>query len=149
MSSLDDLYQPLPREEVIKAIDRQRPVRIPLVQARWWGEGLEEQYGKRLEELERFPEDATFLWIDLSNYANWNLPWKIKEDGAHDTRCVLESWDRLDDFIARQPDPEKDTRFEQLKKQADQEPGMAGISFLHSGGSSSNAPGRSAACEPC
>ena len=56
MSSLDDLYQPLPREEVIKAIDRQRPVRIPLVQARWWGEGLEEQYGKRLEELERYPE---------------------------------------------------------------------------------------------
>lgn len=120
MSYLDDLKLPLPREEVIKAIDRHRPIRIPLVQARWWGEGLEEQYGKRLRELEHYPEDAVLLWIDLSNYATWNLPWKIKEDGAHDARCVLEDWDRLDEFIAHLPDPEQDSRFEVLKIQAEQ-----------------------------
>jgi hypothetical protein len=79
MSYLDDLFLPLPRAEVIKTIDRQRPVRIPLVQARWWGEGLEDQYGKRLLDLERYPEDAAFLWMDLSNYATWNSPWAIKK----------------------------------------------------------------------
>jgi uroporphyrinogen decarboxylase len=114
MANQDDSLLPLPREEVIKAIERLRPIRIPMVQARWWGEGLEEQYGKRLLELERYPEDAAFLWMDLSNYSSWNLPWKIKDDGAHDARCVLESWDRLDEFIAHFPDPEKDPRFEDL-----------------------------------
>ena len=118
MSYVDDLFLPLPREEVIKAIDRRRPERVPMIQARWWGEGLEDQYGNRLVELERYPEDAAFLWIDLSNYSNWNLPWAIKADGAHDTRCVLESWERLDEFIAHLPDPEKDARFEDLREQA-------------------------------
>ena len=61
MSYPDDLFLPLPREEVIKAIDRHRPIRIPMLQARWWGEWLEEQFGKRLRELERFPEDAVFF----------------------------------------------------------------------------------------
>lgn len=119
MSYLDDLYLALPRAEVIKAIDRHQPLRIPMVQARWWGEGLEEQYGKRLQELERYPEDAVFLWIDLSNYAIWNLPWVIRDDGAHDTRCALENWDNLDEFIGHLPDPEKDARFDELKKQAE------------------------------
>jgi hypothetical protein len=72
-----------------------------------------------LQELERYPEDVAFLWIDLSNYSSWNLPWTIKDDGAHDTRCILESWDRLDDFIEHLPDPEKDARFEDLKEQAE------------------------------
>jgi uroporphyrinogen decarboxylase len=119
MSYLDDLYLPLPREEVVKAIDRQQPFRIPMVLARWWGEGLEEQYGTRLQELEHYPEDAAFLWLDLSNYASWNLPWEIKEDGAHDTRCVLQSWENLDEFIAHLPDPGQDVRFEALKEQAE------------------------------
>jgi uroporphyrinogen decarboxylase len=119
MSYIEDLYLALPREEVIKAIERRRPVRVPLVQARWWGEGLVDQYGTRLQALERYPEDAAFLWMDLSNYSTWNLPWEIKEGGAHDARCVLESWDGLDEFIAHLPDPEKDARFEDLKKQAE------------------------------
>jgi hypothetical protein len=70
MSYLDGLYLPLPRTELIKAIDRRKPVRIPMVQARWWGEGLELQYAKRLLELEHYPEDAAFLLIDLSDYAS-------------------------------------------------------------------------------
>jgi uroporphyrinogen decarboxylase len=120
MSYLADLFLPLPREEVIKAIDRHRPVRIPLVQAQWVGEGLEEYYGKRLQELACYPEDAAFLWLDLSNYSTWNLPWGIKDAGAHDARYVLEDWGRLDEFIAHLPDPEKDTRFEDLRIKAEQ-----------------------------
>jgi len=33
-------WQPLPRAEVIKAVERQHPARVPLIRARWWGEGL-------------------------------------------------------------------------------------------------------------
>jgi uroporphyrinogen decarboxylase len=115
-----DPFAPLPRAEVIKAVERRNPRRIPLVQARWWGEGLFEQYGARLQALERYPEDAVFLWIDLSNYSDWGLPWALKQEGPYDARCVLEDWSRLDDFIACLPDPESDPRFETLKAQAEQ-----------------------------
>ena len=33
-------WEPLPREEVVAAIERRSPSRIPLVRAKWWGEGL-------------------------------------------------------------------------------------------------------------
>src|SRR4030042_555803 len=120
MPHLHDLFLPLPRDEVIKAVERRRPVRVPLVQAHWWGEGLSEQYGERLRKLEGYPEDAVFLWIELADYPNWNLPWKIKTDGPYDSRCVLKDWSLLDEFIAHLPDPETDTRFEELKIQAEQ-----------------------------
>ena len=115
-----DPFAPLPRAEVIKAVERRGPRRVPLVMARWWGEGLVEHYGERLTALERYPEDAVFLWIDLSNYAEWGLPWPLKQDGAYDARCVLEDWTRLDEFIACLPDPEADPRFDALKAQAEQ-----------------------------
>ena len=40
-------WAPLPRGEVIKAIERQKPSRIPVVLGKWWGEGLVEQYGSQ------------------------------------------------------------------------------------------------------
>jgi hypothetical protein len=51
-------WEPLPCEEMINAVERQRPSRIPLVQAKWWGEGLSAQYGARLDEFDRIPDDA-------------------------------------------------------------------------------------------
>jgi hypothetical protein len=47
------VMQPPDREEVIKAVERKRPSRIPLVRAKWWGEGLWDQYGERLRESDR------------------------------------------------------------------------------------------------
>ncbi len=32
---------PLTREDVIRAVERNDPSRIPLVRAKWWGEGLD------------------------------------------------------------------------------------------------------------
>ncbi len=117
---MDGKFAPLPREEVIKAVERRNPVRIPLVKAQWWGEGLVEQYGEQLAALERFPEDAVFLWIDHSNYAEWGLPWPISSGGARDNRCVIGDWNDLDEFIAHLPDAENDPRFEQLRPVAEQ-----------------------------
>ena len=49
---------------VIKALERGRPSRIPMVRAKWWGEGLREQYGARLNALERYPGDTAMIWVD-------------------------------------------------------------------------------------
>jgi len=35
-----DVFEPLPREEVVKAVERRRPRRIPLIMAKWWGEDM-------------------------------------------------------------------------------------------------------------
>jgi hypothetical protein len=35
----------LPRAEVVKAVERKNPRRIPLLMAKWWGEGFEALHG--------------------------------------------------------------------------------------------------------
>jgi uroporphyrinogen decarboxylase len=90
-----------------------------MIMAHWWGEGLEDQYGEALRDFEKYPEDAVFLWLDLSNYDTWNLPWEIKLDGPYDNRCVLKDWKHLDEFIAHFPDPEDDSRFMALRALAE------------------------------
>jgi len=117
---MTDIFAPLPRDEVIKAIERRNPIRIPLVRAHWWGEGLAEQYGEQLKAFDRYPEDAAFLWINHSNYAEWGLPWEICSGGAFDARSVIDDWSKLDDFIAHLPDAESDPRFEGLRPLAEQ-----------------------------
>ena len=67
MSSRTEAVPPLPRAVVVMAVERHGPCRLPLVRAKWWGEGLEEQYGERLRELDRFPEDVVHIGIDALN----------------------------------------------------------------------------------
>jgi uroporphyrinogen decarboxylase len=118
--SVDRYYDPLPRSEIIKAIEHKFPARIPMVRAKWWGEGLEEQYGSRLLPLERYPEDIVQVWLKPLEYETMNLPWTLQTGGAKDSVCVIDNWDKLDDFISRLPDPDKDTRFEALYPEVEQ-----------------------------
>lgn len=115
----DGAYAPLPREEVVKAVERRNPSRVPLAFARWWGEGLVEQYGDRLLPLERYPEDVVCLWTEPVDVSRMNLSWEIAADGAHDSRSVIDDWAKLDEFIEKLPDPENDSRFETLIRQAE------------------------------
>ncbi len=114
-------WQPLPRAEVIKAVERQNPDRVPLVRALWIGEGLEEQYGNRLSELSRYPEDVAQLWTDPPiDYAQMGLSWELPPDeGAHDARPIIDDWSKLDEFIEKLPNPEEDPRFEELSLEAE------------------------------
>ncbi|MBN1248512.1 MAG: methylcobamide--CoM methyltransferase [Anaerolineae bacterium] len=111
-------WPPLPREEVVKAIERRNPVRIPLVRAKWWGEGLYEQYGDRLQALEHYPEDTVQLWIDPIDFEAMDLSWDLDLTGAHDARIVLDDWAKLDEFIEKLPDPEEDPQIDTLKADA-------------------------------
>ena len=94
MTSNRNTWNPLPRVEVIKAIERQNPNRVPMVRAKWWGEGLEEQYGSRLEEFDRYPEDVQDLWLEPPiDYAKMDLSWELPtEEGAHDSRPIIDDW---------------------------------------------------------
>jgi len=112
--------KPLPRAEVIKAVERKRPSRIPLVRARWWGEGLGEQYGDRLGELNRYPEDTATIWVNPLDIGAMGLSWSMSSGGGgHDSNCVINDWAHLDEFIEKMPDPETDPQFDELIKQAE------------------------------
>jgi uroporphyrinogen decarboxylase len=115
------IWQPLPRAEVIKAIERKNPARIPLVRAQWWGEGLEEQYGRKLNELHRYPEDVVQLWtIAPIKYEKMGLSWELPPDrGPYDSRPIIDDWEKLDEFIEKLPNPEEDPDFDALVKQAE------------------------------
>jgi uroporphyrinogen decarboxylase len=111
--------EPMTRQDVIRAITRENPSRIPLVRAKWWGEGLVDQYGERLNELDRYPEDV--VWFFAGNPVaphKMDLPWEWRTDGAHDSACVIDDWAKLDDFIERLPDPANDPRFEAFAEAA-------------------------------
>ena len=114
------IWQPLSKEDVIKAVERKHPPRIPLVMAKWWGEGLEEQYGDQLKRFDHIPEDVAFVWLhELIEYEKMGLSWELPEGGAHDSFAVVDDWAKLDEFIEKLPDPEKDPRFDALVGEAE------------------------------
>ncbi len=112
--------QPLPREDVIKALERNNPPRIPLVFAKWWGEGFSELHGERLARFDRYPEDATVLLIEPVIFERMNLSWPVVAEGAHDARVALDDWAKLDEFIDKLPDPESDPQMDALVERAAQ-----------------------------
>lgn len=113
--------EPLMRDDIIKAVERNNPSRIPLMRAKWWGEGLLDQYGDKIDELDRYPEDA--FWFFIENPVapdRMNLPWEWKKGGAHDSACVIDDWAKLDDFIERLPNPANDPKFEEFAESVSQ-----------------------------
>jgi len=118
---MTDHIEPMMREDVIRAVERAGPSRIPLVRAKWWGEGLCEQYGERLNELGRYPEDV--MWFFGNNPVapgKMNLPWTWEGTAAHDSSGIIDDWAKLDDFIAHLPDPENDPRFDEMAQTAEE-----------------------------
>lgn len=114
-------YEPLPREEVVKAVERRKPSRVPLVRAKWLTAELRQQYGAWINELDRFPEDVVdperFLIID---YKNMGLSWEIPVSGALDAAAIVDDWAKLDEFVQKLPNPENDERIERIVSIAEQ-----------------------------
>ncbi len=116
MNIMNDLFSPLPRAEVVKAVERKYPCRIPLVMAKWWGEGFESLHGLALKQFDKYPEDVVMALIEPFDYSRMSLPWEVDLKGAYDTRCVLNDWAKLDDFISCLPNPAEDPQFEWAKE---------------------------------
>ncbi len=114
-----DLFSPLSRDDVKAAVEGGNPPRIPLVRAKWWGEGLEEQYGTELARFDLIPEDVVQLWIaNPVDPARMNLSWEWSAEGAHDARVVIDDWEKLDEFVEKLPDPAVDPVWDKLEQQA-------------------------------
>lgn len=112
-------YEPLTREQVIEAVEGGHPPRIPLVRAKWWGEGLREQYGNALDRFEPVPEDVAQLWMpNPGRAADLGLSWSWDTGGGHDARVVIDDWRRLDEYIAKLPNPRQDQRLMAMIPQA-------------------------------
>jgi uroporphyrinogen decarboxylase len=120
MAMSDTYWPPLPREQVIKAVERRQPTRIPLIRAKWWGEGLREQYGARLNHFDRYPEDTGMVWVNPLDVHAMGLSWQIDTSAAKDATCIIDDWAKLDEFIEKMPDPAHDPQFETLAEQAEQ-----------------------------
>ncbi|HOX40114.1 MAG TPA: uroporphyrinogen decarboxylase family protein [Candidatus Brocadiia bacterium] len=111
---------PLVKEEVIAAIERKFPSRIPLVMAKWWGEGLWEQYGERLRQFDRIPDDVVLPMFGPPMPDPKDLSWFQECSGkrGHDSGGLLPDWKGLDEFIAKMPDPEQPGLLDNLKSAA-------------------------------
>ena len=123
MTMNDDIYQPLDKQEVIKAVERRCPTRrIPMIMAKWWGEGLEEQYGSELSRFDKYPEDAVMLWIDPLDIEKMDLSW-LKDapaptSQALDASGIITDWKYLDEFIEKMPSPNAPGLFDHLHEAA-------------------------------
>jgi uroporphyrinogen decarboxylase len=47
-----------------------------------------------------------------------DLSWELPKGGAHDNAPVIDDWAKLDEFIAKLPNPEKDPQFDRLLAEA-------------------------------
>lgn len=110
---MDRMIEPLQKQEVIKAVEKKYPSRIPLVRAKWRGEGLEEQYRKRLNDFDKYPEDVAWIFIDNpASAGKMKLSWDFSRNTSHDSICVIDDWNKLDEFIEKLPDPKNDSQLE-------------------------------------
>jgi len=101
--------EPLPKEDVVKALERRHPARIPLVMAKWWGEGLHDQYGERLRELDRYPHDVAMVMKGAVDFGSLDLSWRrdaTDEKKGHDSGGLLPNWKHLDELLDKLPDPD-------------------------------------------
>ncbi len=115
------MIEPLQRIEVIKAIEKKNPERIPLVRSKWWGEGLGEQYGVQLAQFDKYPEDVACILIENPVNPEWmDLSWSWQSNGAHDSRIVIDDWTKLDEFIEKIPDPKNHPDWEKITISAKQ-----------------------------
>jgi len=120
MSNQTSIIHPLPRAEVIKAVERRNPIRIPLVRAKWWSDALRAHHGEQLNDFDRYPEDAVHLFITPVKYDEMGLSWEIHTEGSLDSLTIIDDWAKLDEFIAKLPDPETDPQIDQLVELAEQ-----------------------------
>jgi len=122
-----ETFESLPAEEVIKAIEFASPSRIPTVFTKWWGEGLYDQYGERLQALEVYPEDACIVPFPCPNIEPrpdgffWRLPDRrnTKTSKGLDSSTLLPSWDDLDRMEAEPPDFTAPGLFDKAKRIAE------------------------------
>ena len=121
--------EPLSKEEVIKAIERKGGSGIPLAFHKWWGEGLEKKYGKRLSDMAYdYPDDIFSVWYlapgeHESQNSNPSYKWGYKNDYGTEKHSIgekyvlLPDWSEYDLFLNSFPNPDEPGIFDEIEKQ--------------------------------
>jgi len=52
------------------------------------------------------------------DYEEMRLSWQIQPASARDSSCIIDDWAKLDEFIDKMPDPEKNPQFDSLIERA-------------------------------
>ena len=142
------IREPLSREDVIKAIERKGGDKIPLVFHKWWGNGLQERYGAKLQQVEsNFPDDIFVSFYtppgeDKSYTGNPSYRWGYKADysstAAHsigEHKELLQDWDELDMMLEDFPDPNEPGNFHIVERELENAGGRYKLGgwwyFLH------------------
>lgn len=112
----------LPREEVIKAIERKRPVRVPMAIAQWWNPA--DAFGDRQDEIlaiqAQYPQDTFFtrvrrpivfedpddpMYIPGYTWTHLPKPETGEDSVGMDANVAISDWSMLDDILAQWPKP--------------------------------------------
>lgn len=130
--------EPLPREEVIKAIEFGYPKRIPMCLTKWWGEGLGAQYGERLREFDKYPEDVAIVGMPAPWYDKrdddfyWHLPEIIDVSGRGlDSAVRMPDWKMLDYCIDNPPNTDAPGLWEPVVRAAEKARAEGRYVLLH------------------
>jgi len=111
---------------MIKAIEFKRPSRIPMVFTKWWGEGLGEQYGERLNEFGKYPDDAAVIGFPCphNGYREdgfyWRLPPPVERTArGHDSSNLLHDWKYIEEMAANPPNTDAPGLFDGVAEAAE------------------------------
>lgn len=119
----------LSKEEVKQAVERSGKGRVPVMLAKWWGEGLYERYESALDELDRiYPDDVCMLWYqdpghDVSYTQNPEYRFGHRADYRDAERhsigqeaVLLPDWEELDACLAHFPNPCEPGNFDSVRR---------------------------------
>ena len=122
----------LTREQVKMAVERTGCEGIPVMMAKWWGDGLNDKYRNKLLEIEKkYPDDVCMLWYDVPGYdtsTNSNPEYRFgyRNDYENSVRhsigksvVLLPDWDELDHFLDHFPNPNEPGTFDVVTMEAD------------------------------
>ena len=121
------MYEPLEANEIIKAIEFDKPRRVPMVIARWWGSGLRDQYGDRLKEFEIYPDDICLAEVPRPAFDPredgywWKLPKRPVDPNivvGNDSIVNLHDWEDLKIIENDPPDVDEPTLLDGTLKAA-------------------------------
>lgn len=115
---------------MIAAIERKGGYKIPLMLHKWWGSGLEEALGPKLNAMAgNFPEDICCAWymepgFDVSPNSNpaYRLGYKAdysdtERHSIGDSLVLLPDWSELQLFLDDFPDPSEPGVFDKAEAQ--------------------------------
>lgn len=139
----------LTKEQVRAVVTRSGgPPGVPVMLAKWWGNGLRDVYGERLDEIDAaYPDDICMLWyrqpgFDVSSNDNPEYRFGYRDDYSNSVAhsigqhvVLLPEWDELDQFLAHMPDPNEPGNFDEVARIAAANPDRYKIGgfwfFLH------------------